>query len=148
MNFSALIPCFFDHLVLVSDFRQADMPISFKISPFFFPLQSLHLEFFLMLEKHRNKICVPTCTGSMNLFLLQRCDLHDASAVLLPIASKVCLNSPSSGSMKKKKPRNLSGVIELWFLKGPLFALLFAASDICFHKSGHTTSPGPHVSVK
>ena len=34
-----------------------------------------------------------------------------------------------------------SGIVELWFLDSPLlFALLFAASDICFHISGHTLS--------
>ena len=33
------------------------------------------------------------------------------------------------------------GIIELWFLDGPFcFVLLFAASDICFHISGHTLS--------
>ena len=34
----------------------------------------------------------------------------------------------------------LSGIIELWVSRKPIFvfALLFAASDICFHISGHT----------
>ena len=35
----------------------------------------------------------------------------------------------------------LSGIVELWFLDSHLcFAFFFAASDICFHKSGHTSS--------
>ena len=36
---------------------------------------------------------------------------------------------------------HLSGIVEPWFLESPsLFCFLFAASDICFHISRHTSS--------
>ena len=48
-----------------------------------FPRLPLH-PVFLMLEASE-ETRVPHCSGSMNLFPLQRCDLHDTFAVLLPI---------------------------------------------------------------
>ena len=52
----------------------------------------------------------------------------------------VCLNSSSSGSMKKI-PRNLLASSSFGFsMVHFCFAFRFDASDICFHISGHTSS--------
>ena len=52
----------------------------------------------------------------------------------------VCSNSSSSGSMKKI-PRNCLALSSFGFSTAHFcFALLFAASDICIHISGHTLS--------
>ena len=52
----------------------------------------------------------------------------------------VCLNYSSFGSMTKI-PRNLLALSSFGFSIAQFcFALLFAASDICFHISGHTLS--------
>ena len=52
----------------------------------------------------------------------------------------VCLNSSSFGSMKKI-PHNFLALSSFGFsIAHFCFALLFAASDICFHISGHTLS--------
>ena len=52
----------------------------------------------------------------------------------------VCLNSSSSGSMKKI-PRICLVLSSFGFsIAHFCFALLFAASDTCFHMSGHTLS--------
>ena len=132
---------------------------------------------------------MPNCNGSMNLILLQRCDLHDTwcgipsnrilidssastiqaclvlcfailrqvsprqfTGVLQRIAGgirisnflraffMVCLNSSSSGSMKKI-PRNLLALSSFGFsMIHFCFALCFDTSDIRFHISGHTLS--------
>ena len=73
MNFSALIPCFFDHLFFVSDFRQLPCQYFLKVFPILCPLLPLHPE-------APEKTYVPNCNGSMNLFLLQRCDIRDTCA--------------------------------------------------------------------
>ena len=72
----------------------------------------------------------------------------------------VSLNSSSFGSMKKI-PRNLLALSSFGFSIAHLcFAILFAASDMCFHISGHTSSgrevfcflvslhPGPCISFR
>ena len=52
----------------------------------------------------------------------------------------MCLNSSSFGSMKKI-PCNILASSSFGFSTAHFFfALLFAASDICFHISGHTLS--------
>ena len=81
MNFSALISGFFDHLFFVSDFRQLTCRDFLQFSHIF-PLLPSHLECSVL--EASEKTCVLNCSGSVNLFLLQRCDLRDIYAVHLP----------------------------------------------------------------
>ena len=82
VSFSALIPCFIDHLFLVSEFCQ--LPCQYFLqSSQFCPLLPLHLEFSLL--EASEWICAPDCSDSMNLLISQRCDHRDICAVHLPI---------------------------------------------------------------
>ena len=128
MNFSAISPCFVDHLFLASDFRQ--LPCrnfhqffhSFTTAAFN-DLGDVCVLLLLALvsccrlhQQHKHSLScvvspllvigilqgiaagigtsnflraafidVPNCNGSVNLFLLQQCDLRDTCAAHLPI---------------------------------------------------------------
>ena len=81
MNFSALIPCFFDHFFLVSDFRQVPCVDFLQFFPFFLHCR-LCIWYFLFLEASEWS-CAQYCDELKNASLLQWWDLDDVCVQLL-----------------------------------------------------------------
>ena len=127
INFSALIPCFFDHLFLVSDIRQLPCRTFLKFFPLFYHCCLCHSEF--SLHDASEWICEQDCNDSENSSIFQRCDLGDV-CVLLLLALVSCF----------RRHQHLRFPILRWGLPTDLYR--YFARHCCWHRNFQLSTSG------